>query len=77
MNQGDGDIFLLLGVGGQEGTRNAHMNENAEELSIHLLDVHLSILPLLIKKSLRFPLKGTNLVNNRTLLVNHRIVLDQ
>ncbi|MBK3496758.1 alpha/beta hydrolase [Viridibacillus sp. YIM B01967] len=72
LNQGNGDISLLLGVGEQEGTHKSRMNENALELSIHLSmtdcginvqfkefegEGHLSVLPPLINRALRFALK--------------------
>ncbi|MFY0800418.1 hypothetical protein [Peribacillus frigoritolerans] len=73
MNQGkDGDISFLLGVGELEGNHKSGMNENALELSKRLSlkdsrvnvqfnefegEGHLSVLPPLINRAVRFALK--------------------
>ncbi|WP_458353661.1 alpha/beta hydrolase [Peribacillus frigoritolerans] len=72
LNQGNGDISILLGVGEMEGTHKSGMNENALELSKRLSlkdsrvnvqfkefegEGHLSVLPPLINRALRFALK--------------------
>ncbi|MCK1986172.1 MULTISPECIES: alpha/beta hydrolase [Peribacillus] len=72
LNQGNGDISLLLGVGELEGTHKSRMNENVLELSKRLSleesgvnvqfkefeeEGHLSVLPPLINRALRFALK--------------------
>ncbi|PKF86141.1 enterobactin esterase [Bacillus sp. BA3] len=72
LNQGNGDISLLLGVGELESTHKSGMNENALELSKRLSIIdsgvnvqfkefegegHLSVLPPLINRALRFALK--------------------
>lgn len=72
LNQGNGDISLLLGVGELEGSHKSGMNENALELSKRLSmkdgrvnvrfkefegEGHLSVLPPLINRALRLALK--------------------
>ncbi|WP_343929692.1 hypothetical protein [Peribacillus frigoritolerans] len=71
LNQGNGDISFLLGVGELEGTHKSGTNENALELSKRLSlkdsrvnvqfnefegEGHLSVFPL-INRALRFALK--------------------
>ncbi|WP_285769404.1 alpha/beta hydrolase [Peribacillus sp. SI8-4] len=72
LKQGNGNLSLMLGVGEQEGTHKSGMNENAQVFSKRLsmidsgLNVqfkefeeegHLSVLPPLINRALRFALK--------------------